>query len=381
MVNWWSVVAAAAAFAVALSPSPVEAAALRSTRLRVHISHAAKDTRDCEINGLTLRHHSLHYFSDKTYVACSHGRAGCYVMDRAHDHARQISCPSDGADLQRRIDAHRQKEEQEAEDERRRRRLSLAVSQPERQWENGVVCFQFHDQYPFDSAQTAVIYDAMRVYEKETNVRFMTLDTCKSKGLTAHCKGCVNYIDLKHPPTGRDCNSSIGVNTRGGQIMNLADRCFEGDGALKHSTGTTIHEIGHALGLYHEHQHPQRRVAVFWDDIPQSIWGEMKVRDVSVGGKYDPDSIMHYPQSYGFCFPKFCGGSVQTDCVPPDSKFCGLNDDPATCVQPRKELCDSARTSVIGQRRYLSKGDLDALKALYKTPAAWPAAESLIPKL
>lgn len=72
---------------------------------------------------------------------------------------------------------------------------------------------------------------------------------------------------------------------------------------------TTVHEFGHALGMIHEHQHPEGGIP--WD-IPKVIryykdtqgWEEPDVwaqvltptsRTVLQMGEYDPLSIMHYP--------------------------------------------------------------------------------------
>lgn len=386
MVAWrkWSSLAAAAALALAATIAPTADAA--SVHIRVGASSDAATTtspveagalatdahtkQGCIVNGVALAHRSLHYYAENAYVACSHSKGACYLIEKAHDRATQVTCP-DGALLQRKLQAEAARREAE------HRRLSLAVVDAKRKWDGGVVCYDYNSDYPFTSTQRSYIGDAMRVYEEHTNVRFLPIATCKSKKLSAYCNGCVNYVDFKHPATGRDCNSSIGVNDVGPQIMNLADRCFEVDDSLKTNYGSAMHEIGHAIGLYHEHQHPGRAIGVFWDDLSQALWAEMKQRDVSVGGAYDPDSVMHYPMSYGFCYPKICSASVSTNCVAKGTKFCGLNDNAGTCVEPTKAICDTARTKTIGQRKGLSQGDLDAINELYGA-AAWSAGSSQI---
>lgn len=329
----------------------------------------AASSKDCVINGVALKHRSLHYYAENAYVACSRGQAGCYLIEKVHDEASQVSCPGK--------DVFQTKIDEETKSREEKRRLSLAVVDANRKWDGGVVCYDYNSDYPFTTTQKSYIGDAMKVYEDHTNVRFLPLSTCKSKKLTQYCEGCVNYVDFKHPSTGRDCNSSIGVNDVGPQIMNLADRCFEIDDSLKTNYGSAMHEIGHSIGLYHEHQHPGRKIGVFWDDISQSLWAEMKQRDVSVGGAYDPDSVMHYPMSYGFCYPTICSSTVTESCVKDGTKFCGLNDNANSCTEPTKAICDNARTKTIGQRKGLSQGDLDAINELYGT-AAWAASSSQI---
>ncbi|KAG7390302.1 hypothetical protein PHYBOEH_007056 [Phytophthora boehmeriae] len=351
---------------------------------------ATSKSKNCEINGVKLRHRSMKYYGEDSYVACSHGKAGCYLIERVHDKATQVACPK--RNFQRKIDeetAYREQMEKLAELEEGdedldgeldddHRRLSLVVVSTERIWDDGVVCFQLNEDYPFNSSQASYIYQAMGKYEESTNVRFVTTEECKSESLKS-CDSCANWVDFKHPTSGRDCNSSIGITVEGAQTMNLADRCFEVDDELKTVYGSAMHEIGHSLGMYHEHQHPKRTIGVFWDDIDQSIWSEMTIRDLSVGGPYDLDSVMHYPMSYGFCQPNYCSGSVTEDCVKEGTVFCNLNDND-DCTDITKAMCNETATEAIGQRKYLSKGDLDAINELYQT-AAWPASESKIPSV
>lgn len=56
------------------------------------------------------------------------------------------------------------------------------------------------------------------------------------------------------------------------------------------------HEIKHALGWAHEHQHPQRDrfVEILYENIPPSRHRHFERRDLGNEGPYDFDSIMHY---------------------------------------------------------------------------------------
>ncbi|CAI5739741.1 unnamed protein product [Hyaloperonospora brassicae] len=345
--------------------------------------------RDCHVSGVTLRHRSLTYYDANSYVACSNGAAGCYVIERVHDTATQVACPR--ADFQRRIDAETAVRARvaasatggpfvPASDDVHRRRLSLVVVSTTRIWDGGVVCYQLSEELPFDAQHEEYIYVAMGKYENHTNVRFVPTATCAREALP-YCDACANYVDFKHPTRGRDCNASIGITDDGAQVMNLAERCFEVDDELKTVYGSAMHEIGHSVGMYHEHQHPSRSVAVFWDTVEQGLWSELAVRDLSVGGPYDQDSVMHYPMSYGFCQPNYCSRSTtKTNCVDEDTKFCNLNqddNDDDDCVDITKELCNKTATEAIGQRKDLSAGDVAAINELYPT-AAWPASDSKI---
>lgn len=78
--------------------------------------------------------------------------------------------------------------------------------------------------------------------------------------------------------------------------------------------GTALHEIGHTLGLHHEHQNA--RAGIVWDEEavynalggPPNFWSrtttyENIIKKISSfeanGSKWDPDSIMHYPFEAG----------------------------------------------------------------------------------
>ena len=72
---------------------------------------------------------------------------------------------------------------------------------------------------------------------------------------------------------------------------------------------TALHEIGHTLGLPHEHQNP--KAGIVWDDeavvahfaAPPNEWSRQQTEwnilrkippDTVQGSKWDPDSVMHY---------------------------------------------------------------------------------------
>jgi len=67
---------------------------------------------------------------------------------------------------------------------------------------------------------------------------------------------------------------------------------------------TVLHEFGHALGLLHEHQHPQCPIDFDMEKLKQKTgWDEETIRSNFVDipcrqhtrqQPYDPDSIMHY---------------------------------------------------------------------------------------
>ena len=64
--------------------------------------------------------------------------------------------------------------------------------------------------------------------------------------------------------------------------------------------GRIVHELGHVIGFYHEHQRPDRNkyVEILWDNLINSQYirndYEIMYSAHAVGTKYDYKSIMHY---------------------------------------------------------------------------------------
>lgn len=142
-------------------------------------------------------------------------------------------------------------------------------------WPGGVVAYQIDPKLPDQER----ISDAIAHWEENTSLRFVERNNSNASQYR-------NYI-LFRP--GNGCSSYVGM--RGGmQPINLARAC---------SLGNTIHEIGHAIGLWHEHSRADRDdyVDVRYQNII-SLYAfnfDKQTRDGYDIGEYDYSSIMHYP--------------------------------------------------------------------------------------
>lgn len=178
----------------------------------------------------------------------------------------------------------------------------VVISGSQYRWPNCTVPYTIDPALP----NQARVTDAIQHWIDKTNYNFV-VRTSEA-----------DYITFR--PAG-GCSSYVG--RRGGQqFINLASGC---------TTGNTIHEIGHAVGHWHEQSREDRDayVTIHWDKIQPGYEHNFNqhITDGDDVGPYDYGSIMHYPRN-------------------------------AFSVDGSDTITPIAPGAVIGQRNGLSPGDI-----------------------
>lgn len=146
-------------------------------------------------------------------------------------------------------------------------------------WQNGFVPYQFEAGLPASTIQK--VNDAIAHWESRTGFRFVDRNATNQ----------ANYPDYVLFRTSTGCASNVG-RQGGEQSVWLSTAC---------STGNAIHEIGHAVGFWHEQSREDRNsfVQINWGNIQpgKEFNFNQQISDGADIGGYDYGSIMHYPRT------------------------------------------------------------------------------------
>jgi uncharacterized protein (TIGR03437 family) len=186
-------------------------------------------------------------------------------------------------------------------------------------WPNGVIPYTIDPL--FSAAQRAEILEAIRHWNENTPIRLIerTNET--------------NGVQFLTDNDAYSCRSTIGMSTRA-QIL-LPQGC---------GLVAIIHEIGHTVGLWHEHTRTDRNrfVTIVYENMERRYASQFDERAGNARdlGPYDFSSIMHYgPWDFG--------------------------------SEPSAQVMETVPAGIeFGGVRRLSAGDLAAVRTMYEKPVS-----------
>ena len=217
-------------------------------------------------------------------------------------------------------------------------------------WPKGIIPYTIDESL---ESEKQIIFDAVSEWNEKTNITLVHYELEKDY-LQSQFKNYEKLWRIHFMVTnGRSCFSFVGLrkttkytDTDYNQVISLATGL---------SYGTPLHEIGHTIGLWHEHNRPDRNqfIKVMADNIQDNEEDQYDIGNNNSGtmtGDYDYKSIMHY----------------RDDCFNIDGK------------QTFQALSYPGNQHDIGRTNTLSDGDIEAVNAMYPFKA-WHPGEFISP--
>lgn len=193
----------------------------------------------------------------------------------------------------------------------------VVVTGANKRWPGGLMPYVIASSLP--AANKTRVENAIKHWEDNTSMRFV-------KRTSSNASQYPNYVNFR-AATG--CWSQVGMSG-GKQDIGLAAGC---------GFGASVHEIGHAWGLWHEQSREDRdsNVRINWQNITSGKEHNFNqhISDGDDVGAYDFGSIMHY------------GGT-------------------AFSKNGRPTIVPLTSGQSLGQRSGLSAGDIAAVHSIYQ---------------
>ncbi|WP_444942030.1 pre-peptidase C-terminal domain-containing protein [Microbulbifer sp. ZKSA004] len=148
--------------------------------------------------------------------------------------------------------------------------IMSAVEISANKWPDGIIYYDFYDSVTEENQQRFI--DATKVWEEIADLQFLRR---------------TDQSDYVHVRNGTENRSMVG-KTGGGQFfsMNNWDTKY-----------IIVHELGHVIGMRHEHQRSDRDeyVEIIEDNIKPEYVHNFDIRQTHNYSNYDFLSVMHYP--------------------------------------------------------------------------------------